>query len=143
MKALKIDVTSSGSLDTKARFSMQSPSFDTLFNAPRVDATFLVQKGDLSGMDFVRALQSPNRDGTQGGKTKFDDLSGNLVVNGSRYTYSNVRLIAGLLSASGAGEVLPNRDVSGRAYVELRSSANVVKGSFKITGDTKAIILKP
>jgi hypothetical protein len=54
-----------------------------------------------------------------------------------------VRLIAGLLSASGAGEVLPNKEVNGRAYVELRSSSNVVKGSFRVTGDNKGIVLKP
>jgi hypothetical protein len=79
----------------------------------------------------------------QGGKTKFDDMQGNLAVNGGRYTFTNVRLIAGLLSASGAGEVLPNKDVNGRAYVELRSSSNVVKGSFRVTGDNKGIVLKP
>ena len=143
MKALKIDIASSGSLDTKVRYSMQGNSFDTLFHAPKIDSTFLVQKGDLSGIDFVRALQSPSRDGVQGGKTKFDDLSGNLAINASRYTFTNVRLIAGLLSASGAGEVLPNREINGRSYVELRSPSNVVKGSFKVTGDSKGIILKP
>jgi hypothetical protein len=47
------------------------------------------------------------------------------------------------LSASGAGDVLPNKEVNGRAYVELRSSSNVVKGSFKVTGDNKGIVLKP
>ena len=83
------------------------------------------------------------RDGVQGGKTKFDELSGNLSVAGARYSYSNVRLDAGLLSASASGELLPNRDVNGRAYVELRSSSNLVKGNFRITGNLKAIVLKP
>jgi uncharacterized protein involved in outer membrane biogenesis len=143
MKALRIDIASSGLLDSKGRYSMQASSFDGLFNNPKIDSTFLVQKGDLSGLDFVRALQSPSREGVQGGKTKFDDMQGNLAVNGGRYTFTNVRLIAGLLSASGAGEVLPNKDVNGRAYVELRSSSNVVKGSFRVTGDNKGIVLKP
>jgi hypothetical protein len=143
MKALRIDIASSGLLDAKVRYTMQGSGFDTLLNAPKIDSTFLVQKGDLSGIDFVRALQSPSRDGVQGGKTKFDDLSGSLAINGSRYTFTNVRLIAGLLSASGAGEVLPSKEINGRAYVELRSTSNVVKGGFKITGDNKAIVLRP
>jgi len=143
MKALRIDLASNGGLDARTRFSMQSASFDSLFNNPKVESSFLVKKGDLSGMDLVRALQSPSRDGIQGGKTKFDDLSGNLAINGARYTFTNMRLIAGLLSASGAGEVLPSKEVNGRAYVELRSPSNVVKGSFKVTGDNKAIVLKP
>jgi hypothetical protein len=48
-----------------------------------------------------------------------------------------------LLSASGSGEILPTREINGRAYVELRSSSNVVKGSYKVTGTVKAIVLKP
>jgi hypothetical protein len=122
---------------------MQGNSFDTLFNNPKFDSTFLVQKGDLSGIDFVRALQSPSRDGIQGGKTKFDDLSGNVAINGSRYTFTNMRLVAGLLSANGAGEVLPSKEINGRAYVELRSPSNVVKGGFRVTGDNKGIVLRP
>jgi hypothetical protein len=108
-----------------------------------VEATFNVQKGALSSFDFVRALQAPTRDGVQGGKTKFDDLSGTLSVGGGRYTYSNARLRAGLLAASGACEILPDREINGRAYVELRSSSNIVKNTFKITGTLKAIVLKP
>ena len=39
------------------------------------------------------------------------------------------------------GETL--KDVNGRVYVELRSSSNVVKGTFRVTGDLKAIVIKP
>ena len=143
MKAIKIDISSEGLLDAKGRYALQANSLATLFDNPRLEATFNVQKGALSSFDFVRALQAPTRDGVQGGKTKFDDLSGTLSVADGRYTYSNARLRAGLLAASGACEILPNREISGRAYVELRSSSNVVKNTFKITGNLKAIVLKP
>jgi len=143
MKALKIDISSEGVLDAKGRYALQGNALPTLFDNPRLEATFSVQKGALSSFDFVRALQAPVRDGIQGGKTKFDELAGTLSVAGARYTYSNARLRAGLLSASGACEVLPNREISGRAYVELRSSSNVVKNTFRITGSLKAIVLKP
>jgi hypothetical protein len=143
MKALKIDISSEGLLDAKGRYALQANALAALFDNPRVEATFNVQKGALSSFDFVRALQAPTRDGVQGGKTKFDDLSGTLSVGGGRYTYSNARLRAGLLAASGACEILPDREINGRAYVELRSSSNIVKNTFKITGTLKAIVLKP
>ena len=143
MKAIKIDISSEGLLDAKGRYALQANSLATLFDNPRLEATFNVQKGALSSFDFVRALQAPTRDGVQGGKTKFDDLAGTLSVAGGRYTYSNVRLRAGLLAASGACEILPNREINGRVYVELRSSSNVVKNTFRITGNLKAIVLKP
>jgi hypothetical protein len=143
MKALKIDITSDGTMDARSRFALQSNSLETLLDAPRIEATFTVQKGNLSGFDFVRALQSPSRDGVQGGKTRFDDLSGTMSAGGGRYVYNNVRLVAGLLNASGSGEILPTREINGRAYVELRSSSNVVKGTYRVTGTIKAIVLKP
>jgi hypothetical protein len=48
-----------------------------------------------------------------------------------------------LLNASATGELLSNKDINGRAYVELRSTSNIVKGTFKITGNLKAIVLRP
>jgi hypothetical protein len=143
MKALNIDIASSGSLTVKGRYALQGSSVDTLFDNPRLEAAFAVEKGELSGLDFVRALQSPTREGIQGGKTKFDELTGNLSISGARYTYSNMRLASGLLAATGGGEVAPNKEINGRAYVELRSSSNVVKGTFRIFGNPKAIVVKP
>jgi hypothetical protein len=116
MKALKIEILSDGKLDAKGRYVLQSNALDTLFENPRVDATFTLQKGSLSGFDFVRALQSPSRDGVQGGKTKFDEVSGSLSVAGTRYSYSNVRLTAGLLSASASGSAAQPRRTVARTW---------------------------
>jgi uncharacterized protein involved in outer membrane biogenesis len=142
MRALRADIPSEGTMEAKGRYAMRAGSLDTLFDAPEVDASFVVRKGSLSGLDFVRALQAPTRE-TAGGKTKFDELSGNFNAAGKRYQYSSVRLKAGLLTATGQLDVAPSQDVNGRAYVELRSSASTVKGSFRITGSVKGMTLKP
>jgi hypothetical protein len=75
MNALKADIPSDGMLEAKGRYSLQSVALERLFDAPRLDGVFTVRKGDLSGLDLVRALQSPSRDGTAGGKTKFEEMS--------------------------------------------------------------------
>jgi uncharacterized protein involved in outer membrane biogenesis len=142
MRALRVDIPSEGTLEAKGRYAMRAGSVDTLFNAPEVDASFVVRKGSLSGLDLVRALQAPTRE-TAGGKTKFDEMSGNFNAAGDRYQYSSVRLQAGLLTATGQLDVQPSGDVNGRAYVELRSSASTVKGSFRVTGSVKGMTLKP
>src|SRR4030095_6224263 len=111
MKAMKIDISSEGLLDAKGRYALQANSPATLFDAPRLEATFNVQKGALSSFDFVRALQAPTREGVRGGKKRCEDLPGSLSVAAGRYTYSNARLRAGLLAASGACEILPNREI--------------------------------
>jgi hypothetical protein len=142
MRALRMDITSEGTLEARGRYAMRANSVETLFDVPEVDASFALRKGSLSGLDFVRALQAPARE-TSGGKTKFDEMTGNFGMAAKRYQYSSVRLQAGLLTATGQLEVAPSQDVNGRAYVELRSSANTVKGSFRITGSVKGMTLKP
>ena len=130
-------------LQAKGRVAAQAASLDQVFQAPRVESTFVVRKGDLSGLDFVRALQSPSRDGTAGGKTKFEEMSGNLGVANRRYQYTGMKLQAGALNAVGQGEINADAQVSGKVYVELRSSASAVKGNFRILGTVKGMTLKP
>ena len=143
MTALRVAIVSDGTLEAKGRYVLQSAAVERLFDSPRVDAVFMVRKGNLSGLDLVRALQSPSRDGTAGGKTKFEELSGSLSAAGGRYAYNGVRLIAGALIATGQGEIAPDQDVSGRTYVELRSTANVIRGNFRVTGNVKGMVLRP
>jgi uncharacterized protein involved in outer membrane biogenesis len=143
MAALKVDIVSDGTLEAKGRYALQSAALERLFDAPRVDAVFMVRKGNLSGLDLVRALQSPSRDGTAGGKTKFEEMSGSFSASGGRYVYNGVKLVAGALTAMGQGEIAPNHDVSGRTYVELRSSANVIRGNFRVQGSLRGMVLRP
>ena len=45
MKALKIEILSDGKLDAKGRYALQGNALDTLFEDPRIEATFAVAKG--------------------------------------------------------------------------------------------------
>ena len=96
------DAKSTGHLQSKLRYSMSSQTLATLFDSPKVDGSFEIKKGDVDGVDLVRALQSGGRGVTQGGATRFEEISGTLALQGGRYQYRNVRLASGLLSSSGA-----------------------------------------
>jgi hypothetical protein len=143
MKAVHAAIPSEGTLDARGRLASQAASIDTLFDAARAEATFIVRKGNLSGLDLVRALQSPSRDGVTGGKTRFDEMSGNFSANGGRYQLNGVKLQAGAMNANGQADVSQDQDVSGRVYVELRSSATAIRGNFRILGTVKGMVLKP
>jgi uncharacterized protein involved in outer membrane biogenesis len=143
MHALQVAIASEGTLDAKGRLASQGASLDTALDASRVEATFMVRKGNLSGLDLVRALQSPSRDGVTGGKTKFDEMSGNFSMAAGRYQYNGVKLQAGALNGTGQVDVAPDQEVNGRAYIELRSSASAIRGNFKIAGTVKGMVLKP
>jgi hypothetical protein len=45
MPALKIEILSDGKLDAKGRYVLQGNALDTLFEDPRVDATFTGAEG--------------------------------------------------------------------------------------------------
>ena len=96
----------------------------------------------LDGVDLVRALQA-GRQGTQGGSTKFEELTGSLEVAGGRYQYRNLRLAAGILTANGNLDIAPDQDISGRLYVELRSQAQHLRNTLNITGTLRAAVLRP
>jgi uncharacterized protein involved in outer membrane biogenesis len=137
------EARSTGQLESKLRYSMSSQALATLFDSPKVDGSFEIKKGDLDGVDLVRALQSGGRGVTQGGATRFEDISGTLTLANGRYQYRNMKFSSGLLSANGAFEVSPNKDVNGRISVELRSQAAQRRGNFIVDGDLKAVVLKP
>ncbi len=132
-----------GQLESAVRYSMTGPNLATLFDAPRLDGTFTLRKGDLDGIDLVRALQSGARGAVQGGATRFEELSGTISLANGHYAYRGLKLSSGLLSASGGFEISPAKDVSGKVFVELRSQAAHIRGNFNVDGNLKAVILFP
>jgi len=137
------DAKSSGQLESTLRYSLAAPDLVSLFDAPRIDGAFIIRKGDLDGVDLVRALQMGGRQNVQGGATRFEEISGAVSVAGGRYQYRNLKLASGLLSATGGLEVFPSKDVNGRVFVELRSQAAQIRGNFAVDGSLKAVVLKP
>ena len=137
------EAKSTGQLESRLRYSLTSQGLATLFDSPKIDGSFDIRKGDLDGVDLVRALQSGGRGVTQGGATRFEGISGTLALSNGRYQYRNIKLSSGLLSAIGAFEVSPNKDVTGRISIELRSQAAQIRGNYIVDGDLKAIVLRP
>ncbi len=136
------EARTSGEAQGAGRYSLQSGKLVSLFNTPRVDMTFFVKRGNLDGVDLVRALQA-GRQGTQGGSTKFEELSGSLSIADGRYQYRNLRLAAGILTAGGNVDIAPDQDVAGRVSVELRSQAQQMRQNLNVTGTLRAIVLRP
>ena len=132
----------SGIAEGQGTLTLRGASPNGLFESPRADIEFTVRRGNLDGVDLVRALQV-GREGTQGGSTKFEELSGSLTLAGNRYQYRNVRLSAGILTANGSFDIAPNQEVSGRVNVELRSQAQQLRNSLNITGSLQGISLRP
>jgi hypothetical protein len=131
-----------GTLGSKGRYSLQAKTPDKLFDAARVESSFTVNKGSLNNMDLTRALQAPSKDGVRGGKTLFDEFSGNLSFNEGRYQFRDMRLVSGPLSATGNADISPEKVLVGKVTVELKSGATFIKNSFVVSGNLNDLVLR-
>ena len=143
METVTKDARANGQIDSRTRFRMAAPAIGELYGAPEAQSTFTLRKGNVDGVDLIRALQSQTREGVRGGKSRFDELSGTLTVSGNRYQYRNLKLSSGLLTGSGQVDILPNQDVTGRVQVQLKSLSNQFRGNYAVIGTLKNMTLKP
>ena len=144
LAAFTREFSATGALNTNVTFSLQGNTLATLFAHPRVDASFNIERGVLNNVDIVRAIQASARDGVRGGNTKFDVLAGSLRVANNRYSFQQVRLSSGPMSASGSFDVTPDGDLSGRISAEIGSKSVIVaRGTLNVGGNLKAPLLKP
>ena len=141
MPALTNDIELSGKLDAKTIYSMQSRDLGTLFDNPRIKASFNVRDGSIGNIDLARAIQ-PRAIETTGGKTLFASLSGSMTLDGKHYQYRQMKLAAGLLSASGEADIMPNKQLSGKTSVEMKLPSSTVHARLTLSGDLKQPVLR-
>jgi len=138
------DFTATGVLSANGTYALQSNSLEELFATPKVEATFNIESGSLNNVDLVRAVQSPSRDGQRGGTTRFNTLAGSLRLSGKAYSYRQLQLSSGPMSANGNVDVAPSGDLSGRVSAELGTKTFVVaRGTLQVAGNLKSPLLRP
>jgi hypothetical protein len=131
------DFRAKGVLGMKARYAMQADSASGLMEKPLLEGTFGIVRGELTGIDLVRAVQTGGG-ALNGGRTAFDELKGSVQVNGGRYSYRDVQLSSGPLEATGSVDVTPGGQLSGRVNAVLSSRAAVMaRGAYTIAGTVK------
>ena len=141
MPALTNDIALTGKLDAKTVYSMRAGDLGTLFESPRIQASFSIRDGAIGNIDLARAIQ-PRATETSGGKTLFASLSGNLTLEGKRYQYRQMKLAAGLLTASGEADIMPNKQLSGKTSVEMKLKSSTVSAHLTLSGELQQPVLR-
>lgn len=136
------NMKASGVLEAKIRLTTKSEALETLFAAPQVQATFRAREGEVAGVDLVRAIQSARSGGNIGGKTYFNELSGYLQIDNGHYRYWQLKLLTGVMSASGNLEFSTERNLSGSLVGELRTRATKLRTPFTLGGTLATPTLK-
>jgi hypothetical protein len=119
---------SEGRADGRGTFALSGTVPDKLGADAHINGTFAVSKGVLGSFSLARALQSPV--GQAAGRTEFSELNGAGVYNKGAVQLRELKLAAGLLTASGTVDIDPGGRVSGRINAELGPQ----RGVFTLTG---------
>ncbi len=112
----------SGRLSAKPAISANAAGFAQLAPALRVESPFQVHNGVLRGVDIRKAATSVlTRESS--GETRFDQLSGHLVMERGAQRFSNLKVASGALSADGNVTIAADKSLSGRINAHTGSVA--------------------
>ncbi len=136
MDAAKIaaPLVAGGTLQGRGVYSMKAPLPERLLTNARLEGNFTVQKGSIANVDMTRLLQGG---GPGGGTTPFSEMSGGVSADLNRVLVRKIRMVAGLLNAAGQVEMDPQKNLSGRLQLELRSRTVQVRATLAVAGTLK------
>ena len=127
----------SGDMDGTAHFQMQAGKLSGLNNAAVFNGLFSVRKGIISGMDMVEAARLRSRENLPGGRTHFDELSGELNYGNGIYRFTQLKINDSVLRASGTLTVA-KQQLSGSISADLVMLAGKGSTSLRVGGTSES-----
>jgi len=117
-----------GELFGEGTFSMTGAKLSQLGESPRLDASFTVKNGMVSGFDMVETARLFSREHMVGGRTHFDDMIGVVQVENHALRFRQLRIVSGMLSANGSFDVSQGNQLSGsfNAEIKMRAGNNLL-----------------
>lgn len=138
-RAIKV----TGRISGDGKFSSTSREAAKLGEALALNYRFKVEDGVLYGMDLVKAASLLVRQGSTGGETQFDELSGTLYTRGKQVEVRPVHMVSGLLGADGHVRIAADRKLSGQIDTEIKKGVSLVMVPLAISGTMDRPIVLP
>lgn len=132
----------SGKLNATPVFYASAVRVRDLVKALHVETPFNVKDGVLRGVDIGKAATSVFRDKDPRAATRFDQLSGHLVLDRGTRRFTRLKIAAGSLSADGKVTVSPKDELSGRINTSIESS-KLASMPLNVSGTVNAPVLLP
>ncbi len=128
-----------GRLQGSGSLAAQGESLEKLGAAARVDGNFAVSKGQITGVDLSRTLQSGK---SVGGTTPFNELTAQAQLDRGQLALRGVKMDAGALSANGSVDVDGGRSIAGRFAADLKTPGGVVRATLQVSGTPSQLAVK-
>jgi uncharacterized protein involved in outer membrane biogenesis len=144
LQALGRPATLSGRLTASPVFSAGAASAAQLGGALRLETPFEVRNGVLHGVDISKAATSfIGKEGAKGGETRFDQLSGHLVVDRGTRRLTQIRIASGVLAADGNVTVSPRDQLSGRINANVKVAGVSTGVPLNVSGTVQSPLVFP
>jgi hypothetical protein len=142
-EALGIGGQFEGDATGKLRFVAMSQAWSTVLSSLQATGEFSMHRGSLGGIDLPEAVRRVSTTpATLGGRTRFEDLSGGIVLTPGTTRFSRLALTAGLMQSSGQIEVNRELQLRGRMEVQMRGHADHTAVPILISGTLKSPLLQ-
>lgn len=133
----------SGKLHADGSYSLGARNAAQLADSLRASFKFAVNKGVLYNFDLANAVRSLAREGTRGGQTSFNELSGTVNLVGKNTQLRELRVASGLLQANGNVDIAASKKLSGTVNVEMKGTASLVSVPLEVAGTIQDPVLFP
>ena len=131
----------SGDLDGSARYQMQSQSLAKLMDAAILTGEFSVNKGVINGMDVVETTRLRSRESLPGGRTHFEELSGEMAYANGSYQFRQLKMNDSVVRAVGSLNV-SHQQLSGNVSSSLTMRAGMGTVGLLVGGTTESPALR-
>lgn len=132
----------SGLLAGEGAFLYRAPLLKTLFDAPRLQGSFIINEGTLHQLDLVAPLRSSaSGQPFSGGQTNFNQFSGNINVQGTNVSLHNMKLEAGKFRAQGHAGIRDGK-LSGNITATIASGGILATSPLGLGGTLSAPFLQ-
>jgi len=131
-----------GETSGKMKFSATADSWAGIFSAINANGEFSVRRGSLGNIDLAEAARRASATPTQGGATRFEQLSGIFSLSPSDVRLSGLSLTSGLMQSFGQLDVNRELQVSGRVEVQMSGTVNKLRVPLSLSGSLKAPLLQ-
>lgn len=131
----------SGDLDGTARFQMQAENLVRLTDTAVLNGVFSAKKGMISGMDIVETARLRSREVLPGGRTHFEELSGELLYANNSFQFRQLKMNDSVVKATGALTV-NKQQLSGNVSAELTMRAGMGAVALQIGGTAASPVLR-
>ena len=122
---------SDGKADAQGVFAMSGTAPDKLAAEARLEGRFAVTKGVLGSFDLSRAMQPSATQAA--GRTLFSELNGIGTYNKGAVQLRDMKLTAGLLTATGMLDI----DATGRLAGRINADLGAQHGAIALSGTAK------